>query len=41
MQENHDKVDILKRFIRDVSSYLEKAEAFEQENRADLMTLMN
>lgn len=41
MLENQEKVDIVKRFVREVSIFLDKAEAFESENRADLMTLLN
>lgn len=41
MEENKQKVDVVKRFVKDVSVFLEKAEAFESENRADLMTMLN
>lgn len=41
MAQNKEKVDILKKFVREVALYLEKAEAFEGENRADLMTMLN
>jgi hypothetical protein len=41
MKENMEKVDVVKKFVKDVSVFLEKAEAFESENRADLMTLLN
>jgi len=41
MQKNLEKVDVVKRFVKDVNIFLEKAEAFEAENRADLMTMLN
>ena len=41
MQQNQQKVDIVKKFLKEISHYLEKAEAFETENRADLMTMLN
>lgn len=41
MAQNKEKVDVLKKFVKDVAIYLEKAEAFESENRADLMTMLN
>ena len=31
----------MKHFVKEVKLYLEKAEAFETENRADLMTMLN
>ena len=41
MGENMQKVDVLKRFVRDVNVYLEKVSALEAENRADLMVMFN
>lgn len=41
MEENKQKVDVVKRFVKDVTILLDKAEAFESENRADLMTILN
>ncbi len=41
MGENKQKVDVLKRFVRDVNVYLEKVSALESENRADLMVMFN
>lgn len=41
MEQNKQKVDVVKRFVKDTQIFLEKAEAFESENRADLMTLLN
>jgi hypothetical protein len=41
MGENKQKVDVLKRFVKDVNGYLEKVTALEQENRADLMVMFN
>ena len=35
------KVDVVKHFVKEVKVFLEKAEAFESENRADLMTMLN
>ncbi|CDW91582.1 UNKNOWN [Stylonychia lemnae] len=41
MDENKQKVDIVKRFVKDVNVFMEKVEAIEAENRADLMTMFN
>jgi len=41
MDENKQKVDIVKRFVKDINTFLEKVEALEAENRADLMTMFN
>ena len=41
MGENKQKVDLLKRFVKEVNGYLEKVSALEQENRADLMVMFN
>lgn len=41
MGENLQKVDLLKRFVKEVNSYLEKVSALEAENRADLMVMFN
>ncbi len=41
MGENKQKVDVLKRFVKEVNGYLEKVTALEQENRADLMVMFN
>lgn len=41
MSENMQKVDVVKHFVKEVKVFLEKAEAFESENRADLMTMLN
>ena len=41
MEQNKQKLDLVKKFVKDVQIYYEKAEAFEQENRADLMTMLN
>ena len=41
MGENQQKVDLLKRFVKEVNSYLEKVSALEAENRADLMVMFN
>lgn len=41
MGENQQKVDVLKRFVKEVNSYLEKVTALESENRADLMVMFN
>ena len=41
MNENLEKFDVLKRFVKDVNNYVEKVEAIEAENRADLMTMFN
>ena len=32
---------MVKHFVKEVKVFLEKAEAFESENRADLMTMLN
>lgn len=39
MDENKQKVDVVKRFVKDINTFLEKVEALESENRADLMTM--
>jgi len=39
MDENKQKVDVVKRFVKDINNFLEKVEALESENRADLMTM--
>jgi hypothetical protein len=41
MGENKQKVDVLKRFVREVNGYQEKVSALESENRADLMVIFN
>jgi hypothetical protein len=41
MDQNKQKVDVVKRFVKDISNFLEKVEALEAENRADLMTMFN
>jgi phosphoserine aminotransferase len=41
MGENQQKVDVLKKFVREVNVYLEKVTALEAENRADLMVMFN
>jgi hypothetical protein len=41
MGENQQKLDVLKRFVKEVNGYLEKVTALEQENRADLMVMFN
>lgn len=41
MGENKQKVDVLKKFVKDVNIYLEKVSALEAENRADLMVIFN
>ena len=41
MGENQQKVDVLKKFVREVNIYLEKVTALESENRADLMVMFN
>lgn len=41
MDENKQKVDIVKRFVKDINTFMEKVEAIEAENRADLMTMFN
>ena len=41
MEQNKQKLDVVKRFVKEVALYLDKAEAFEAENRADLMTMLN
>lgn len=41
MGENKQKVDVLKRFVKEVNGYLEKVSALEAENRADLMVIFN
>jgi hypothetical protein len=39
MGENQQKLDVLKRFVKEVNGYLEKVSALESENRADLMVM--
>jgi len=39
MNENREKVDVVKRFVREVNVFVEKVEAIEAENRADLMVM--
>jgi hypothetical protein len=34
-------VDVVKRFVKDINNFVEKVEALESENRADLMTMFN
>ena len=41
MDENKQKVDVVKRFVKDINTFFEKVEALEAENRADLMTMFN
>jgi glycyl-tRNA synthetase (class II) len=41
MGENQQKLDMLKRFVKEVNGYLEKVTALESENRADLMVMFN
>ena len=41
MDENNQKVDVVKRFVKDINVFMEKVEAIEAENRADLMTMFN
>lgn len=41
MDENKQKVDVVKRFVKDINNFLEKVEALESENRTDLMTMFN
>ncbi len=41
MGENRLKLDVLKRFVKEVNIYLEKVSALEAENRADLMVMFN
>lgn len=41
MGENKQKLDMLKRFVKEVDGYLEKVSALEAENRADLMVMFN
>ena len=41
MGENQQKVDVLKKLVREVNVYLEKVTALEAENRADLMVMFN
>jgi hypothetical protein len=41
MDENKQKVDMVKRFVKDINNFVEKVEALEAENRADLMTMFN
>ena len=41
MDENKQKVDVMKRFVKDINNFVEKVEAIEAENRADLMTMFN
>ena len=41
MDENKQKVDIVKRFVKDINTFVEKVEALEADNRADLMTMFN
>lgn len=39
MLQNREKVDVVKKFVREVDVLLEKVEAVEAENRADLMVM--
>lgn len=39
LAQNREKVDVVKKFVRDVDVLLEKVEAVEAENRADLMVM--
>jgi len=41
MDENNQKVDVVKKFVKDINVFMEKVEAIEAENRADLMTMFN
>ena len=41
MGENKQKLDVLKRFVKDVTIMLEKVSALEAENRADLLVMFN
>lgn len=41
MDQNKQKVDVVKRFVKDINTFVEKVEALEAENRADLMTMFN
>ena len=41
MGENKQKLDVLKRFVRDINVFLDKVTALESENRADLMVMFN
>jgi formyltetrahydrofolate synthetase len=41
MGENKQKLDVLKGFVKEINIYLEKVQALEQENRADLMVMFN
>ena len=41
MDVNKQKVDVVKKFLREVQGFVEKVETLEGENRADLMTMFN
>ena len=41
MGENKQKLDVLKRFVKEVNICLEKVSALEGENRADLLVMFN
>lgn len=41
MDENKQKVTIVKKFVKEIHTAVEKIEALEAENRADLMTMFN
>lgn len=41
MGEHQQKLDVLKRFVKEVNAYLEKVSALDSENRADLMVQFN
>jgi len=41
MDDHRQKLDVMKRFVKDISNFVEKVEALESENRADLMTMFN
>ena len=41
MDMNKIKLGVLKKFVKDLKTFVEKVEALETENRADLMTMFN
>ncbi len=41
MDENKQKVDMVKKFVKEINTFMEKVEALVEENRADLMTMFN
>jgi hypothetical protein len=41
MDENKQKLSTVKKFLKEVNTFVENVEALEAENRADLLTMFN